>query len=369
LLTIPFFIFFFLPFFFLLNLLFFSAKNKRTEINSYLSPKMSMKEATQSRDGKITDADNVDFSTTAAKPALVKPTDVLIKVMSLSVNPVDAKKADGSFPNKAPFPRGFGSDLAGVIEEVGASVTRFKVGDEVYADLLGQSVFAEYIVTSERAPALKPKNLSFAEAAAVPLASVTALQVLRDHAEMKEGAKVCIFGGSGGVGIAAIQIAKILGASHITTTSSNVDFCKSLGADEVINYKETDVKEAMKGKDYDVVFDCVGGIEYWRCAQAGMKKGAKFVTITGDKASMNTVIAKFLARAFKYKIGLGKHYKLVLKKPSAQDLGILAEYIESDKMKVVLDGDELGFSAEGVQEMFTRIQGGRSKGKIIMKVA
>lgn len=329
-----------------------------------------MKEFRQIKLGNLSDSANLE-SVTSDKPTLSGPKEILIKVKALSINPVDYKIANGSFPIKKPFPRGFGSDVSGVIEAAGDECTKFKVGDEVYADLLAgnPSVFSEYIICSENYVAAKPTKLSFEEAAAVPLAALTALQCIRDHGNFKKGMKVCIFGGSGGVGIAAIQIAKILGASEIVTTSSNTSLCASLGATEVVNYREVDVNETLKGRNFDLVFDCVGGYDYWATANKCMAPGAEFVTITGDHGGMMNTVLKFLIRKFKNKIFLGKKYKFAFKKPSTSDLAQLSEWYDAEKMRVVLDGDLCEFTQSGVTGMFERVQSGRSKGKVVMKVA
>ena len=162
--------------------------------------------------------------------------DVLIEVRAASLNPLDYKlrtgKAKLAIPVEPPIP--LGCDVAGVVSATGGEVTRFNVGDEVFARLekLRMGGLAERVAADERVVAHKPTRASFIEAAAIPLAGLTALQALRDCAQLRAGQRVLIHAGAGGVGSLAIQIAKIMGLHVLTTTSGkNVDFVKSLGAD------------------------------------------------------------------------------------------------------------------------------------------
>jgi NADPH:quinone reductase-like Zn-dependent oxidoreductase len=183
-------------------------------------------------------------------------------LQAISINPVDYKILKGAFPNTAgPGETGWGSDVAGIVAAVGAEVTTLKVGDEVYSDAILHSPFATAVRIPAHKASKKPANLSFAEAATVPLAGQTALQALRDHGRMQPGFRVCVFGGSGGVGAFALQIAKALGASHVACTSSNKEMCERLGADQVVNYREADVGEVLAGGDFDIVFDTVRACE------------------------------------------------------------------------------------------------------------
>ena len=172
--------------------------------------------------------------------------DVLVKVLAISVNPADwhslrgkplfSRATLGLLRPKHPI---LGVDIAGQVEAVGSGVTQFKPGDEVYANLLdhGYGGFAEYVSVPVDVVALKPANLSFEEAAAVPMAAVTALQGLRHHGEIRPGQKVLVNGASGGVGTFAVQIAKSYGAEVTGVTSTrNIDLVRSLGADHVVDY-------------------------------------------------------------------------------------------------------------------------------------
>ena len=197
----------------------------------------------------------------AAEPT-VGDHDVLVEIHAAGVNLLDAKIRDGEFklflPYKAPFV--LGHDLAGVVTRVGPAVTRFTVGDEVYARPRDGRVgtFAQRIAVHEDDLAIKPASLSMAEAASVPLVALTAWQALVERAHLQPGQKVLIHAGSGGVGTYAIQLAKHLGATVATTTGTgNVEWVRDLGADVVIDYRSQDFERLLH--DYDVVLDSQGG--------------------------------------------------------------------------------------------------------------
>ncbi len=209
--------------------------------------------------------------------------DVLVQVRAAGVNALDSKIRDGEFklilPYRLPFV--LGNDLAGVVVRAGARVRKFQPGDEVYArpgkDRIG--TFAEFISVSEDDLAPKPARLTMEEAAAVPLAALTAWQALVEIAGLRKGQKVLIHAGSGGVGTFAIQLAKYLGATVATTTSAaNVDLVRRLGADVVINYREDDFETVLHG--YDVVLNSLGG-KTLRKSLRVLKPGGKLISISG----------------------------------------------------------------------------------------
>jgi NADPH:quinone reductase-like Zn-dependent oxidoreductase len=191
---------------------------------------------------------------------------VLVKVLAVSVNPADWRSMRGkplfsraTFGLLRPKYKILGGDIAGQVEAVGSGVTRFKPGDEVYANLLnhGYGGFAEYVSVPVEATSLKPTNLSFEEAAAVPMAAVTALQGLRHHGAIQPRQRVLINGASGGVGTFAVQIAKSFGPEVTGVTSTrNIDLVRSLGADHVVDYTKTDF--VRSGQRYDLIVDTVG---------------------------------------------------------------------------------------------------------------
>jgi NADPH:quinone reductase-like Zn-dependent oxidoreductase len=191
---------------------------------------------------------------------------VLVKVLAASVNAADwhSMRAKPAFSRAAlgwirPKHPILGVDVAGRVESVGTGVTGYMSGDEVYANLLdhGYGGFAEFVAVPLEVMAPKPGNLSFEEAAAVPMAGVTALQGLRHHGDIQPAQKVLINGGSGGVGSFAVQLAKAFGAEvTVVTSSDNVDMVRSLGADHVVDYTTTDFAES--GDRYDLILDTVG---------------------------------------------------------------------------------------------------------------
>ncbi|ARO58102.1 NADPH:quinone reductase [Bacillus cereus] len=188
--------------------------------------------------------------------------EVLAEIHAASINPIDFKIRDGKVKMllKYEMPLILGNDFSGVITKVGSKVTRFKVGDEIYARPRKNKIgtFAEYIAIHEDDIALKPKNLSFEEAASIPLVGLTSYQALHDIMQLQKGQKILIHAGSGGVGTFAIQLAKIMGATVTTTASeAGANLVTSLGADEIINYKTEKFEDILK--NYDGVFDTIGG--------------------------------------------------------------------------------------------------------------
>jgi len=208
---------------------------------------------------------------------------VLVRVHASSVNPVEWYGVSGPyfarFGNglRRPKDQTVGADLAGVVEAVGRNVTRFEPGDEVFG--VSGASWAEYTIAREDRLAKKPPNLSFEEAAAVPVAGVTALQALRDKGEVQTGEKVLINGASGGVGTFAIQLAKVLGADVTAVCSTgNVDQARSLGADRVVDYRKEDFTKL--GVRHDVVLDIAGSRSFLEIRRV-MTPEARFVLVGG----------------------------------------------------------------------------------------
>lgn len=203
---------------------------------------------------------------------------VLVRVHAAGVNPADWKVRDGTFKamGERPFPLILGFDVAGTVEAVGAGVTNVQAGEAVYADIHG-GAYAEYAAFPAELAASKPQTLDFVEAAAVPVAALTAWQALFDHAGLTAGQTVLIHGGSGGVGSFAIPFAKNVGARVITTGSArNHAYLRGLGADEVIDYNTTQFEEVAR--DVDVVLDTIGGDTEQRSWQT-LKRGGVLVSI------------------------------------------------------------------------------------------
>lgn len=216
------------------------------------------------------------------EPALGQD-DVLVEIHAAGLNPLDSKIRDGEFKLILPYRPSFilGHDMAGIVARVGSKVRRFKVGDEVYARPRDGRVgtFAELIAINEADLALKPKSLTMEQAASIPLVGLTAWQALVERAGLQKGQKVLIHAGSGGVGAFAIQLAKHLGATVSTTTSTaNVELVRSLGADVVIDYKKEDFEKVVSG--YDVVLNSLDGDTLQKSLNV-LKPGGKLISISG----------------------------------------------------------------------------------------
>src|SRR6476469_8876146 len=216
----------------------------------------------------------------------VGPNGVLVEVRAASVNPVDWKLRQGLLHAVMPvvFPVIWGCDLSGVVKEVGPAVTLFKPGDEVYGMKEGyvaktyRGTYAEYVVVPEKSLAAKPKTLSHQEAAAVPLAALTAWQAMVNQGRLKPGQRVLIHAGAGGVGVMAIQIAKAFGAYVAATASTrNQDLLRELGADEPMDY--TRGSAAGIQQKFDLVLDGIGK-SVWADSFRALKAGGRLVTLT-----------------------------------------------------------------------------------------
>ena len=331
-----------------------------------------MKAAILHKNGDPTESSVISVEDNIPKPVPGKG-EILVRVKAAAINPVDWKWIQGSFPGKK---SGLvGCDVAGVIDQIGPETSdQWKVGDEVYADAVAtMGSFAEYCRVQAVAASTKPENLTFQQAAALPLAGLTALQGLTTYGGLKEGMSVAILGGSGGVGSLAVQIAKALGAAHVYATGSSVEMIHSLGADTVINYTETSVVDALKGKDLDIVYDTVGGYDNWQAAQAGLKKGGTFVTIAGDGGnSLLAMIPGIAWRKFMSLLGAGPKYNLFLTntKPPAvvRDMKQLTELVESGKVKPILEERTFQLTTDSVHEMLKASMSHRAKGKLVLVV-
>ena len=304
--------------------------------------------------------------------------EVLAEIHAASINPIDFKIRDGKVKMllKYEMPLILGNDFSGVIVKVGSKVTRFKVGDEIYArprkDKIG--TFAEYIAIHEDDIALKPKNLSFEEAASIPLVGLTSYQALHDIMHLQQGQKILIHAGSGGVGTFAIQLAKIMGATVTTTASeAGANLVKSLGADEIINYKTENFEDILT--NYDAVFDTIGGSTLEKSFDI-IKSGGNIVSVSGmpnarfgkefGSGFFKTLLFSFASN--KLTALEKKHnaqYSFLFMKPSGDQLRIIANYIEAGKIKPVIDRV---FPFEDTQKAMEYSEGGRAKGKIIVKI-
>ncbi len=309
---------------------------------------------------------------------IVKETDVLVKVHAAGVNLLDSKIKDGEFKMILPYKPAFtlGHDVAGVVTKVGSKVSKFKVGDEVYARPADHRIgtFAEFISMNENDVALKPKNLSMEEAASIPLVGLTAWQALVEKAGLKKGQKVFIQAGSGGVGTFAIQLAKHLGATVATTTSAtNIDLVKSLGADIIIDYGKDDFETILK--DYDVVLNSQDTKTLEKSLRI-LKPGGKVISISGppdpdfgQQINANWLLKtamKFLSAGMRKKAKqLGVNYSFLFMRAQGKQLSEITKLIESGVIKPVMDKV---FPFEQTNEAMAYVETGRAKGKVVVKV-
>ncbi|MCS0673504.1 NADP-dependent oxidoreductase [Cytobacillus firmus] len=304
--------------------------------------------------------------------------EVLAEIHAASINPVDFKIRDGKVKLlvKYKMPLILGNDFSGVVAKVGAKVTRFKAGDEIYARPRKSKIgtFAEYIAIHEDDIALKPKNLSSEEAASIPLVGLTSYQALTDILQLQKGQKILIQAGAGGVGTFAIQLAKLMGATVATTASvAGANLVKSLGADEIINYKTEKFEEILK--NYDAVFDTLGG-EILEKSFEVIKSGGKIVSVSGlpnarfGKEYGSGFFKTLLFSAASHKLTAleKKHnvqYTFLFMKPSGEQLRLIANFIETGKIKPIIDKV---FPFEDAQKAMEFAESGRAKGKIILKI-
>ena len=304
--------------------------------------------------------------------------DVLIQIHAAGVNPVDSKIRDGEFKLILPYrlPLILGNDLAGVVVRVGSRARRFKPGDEVYArpqkDHIG--TFAEFIAVKEDAVALKPTSLTMEEAASIPLVGLTAWQALIEKGQLKNGQKVLIHAGSGGVGTLAIQLAKHVGATVATTTSArNIELVKRLGADIVIDYKKDDFSAILK--DYDVVLDTQGGNALEKSLRV-LKPGGKLIGIAGPpdpdfaKEMGASWFLKTVMRFLSYRIRKaakrhGVSYSFLFMRADGGQLSQIAKLIDAGAIKPVIDQV---FPFESTKEALTYVETGRVKGKVVIRI-
>ncbi len=289
--------------------------------------------------------------------------EVLVKVLAVSVNPADWHSMRG----KPLFARAtlgllrpkhaiLGGDIAGQVEAVGRGVTQFNPGDAIYANLLerGYGGFAEYVSVPVDVMSLKPANLSFEEAAAVPTAAVTALQGLRHHGEIEAGQRVLINGASGGVGTFAVQIAKSYGAEVTGVTSTrNLDLVRSLGADHVVDYATTDF--VSDGGTYDLILDAVGNRSVPDLRRALAEDGkAAVIGFTG--------VAKMIGVSLRG----GKAITMVSAHVTTKDLVLLSELIEAGKVRPEVDRR---YPFAEIPAAIAYLEQGHARGKVVVGIA
>lgn len=333
----------------------------------------TMKALTFKRYGK---SPEIDF-TEVACPAL-KADEILVKVYAAGLNPVDNMIPTGVFKAVLSFqlPATLGSDLSGVVTEVGSRVTRFKPGDAVFASIFDQGTgsLAEFAVVPESAAAMKPANLDFVQAASLPMVALTSWQALKERARLQPGQKVFIPAGSGGIGTFAIQLAKYLGATVGTTTSTgNVEWVSSLGADEVVDYKQQDFEKVLSG--YDVVLGTIRGDTLEKSVNI-LKPGGSIVSLIGPldvafaRARRLNVFLRLVFGLMSRKImRLSKKrdvtYSFLFVRPEGDQLTEIGKLLENEHVRPVIDKV---FLFEEAKNALAYLAQGRAKGKVVIKM-
>jgi len=308
----------------------------------------------------------------------IKPTEMLVQVHAVGLNPVDNMIPKGMFKPFLQFqlPAVMGSDVAGVVVEVGSQVSRFKVGDAIFASTfdLSMGTLAEFATVPEHAAAPKPANLDFAEAASIPMVGLTAWQAIKERAQIKAGQKVFIPAGAGGIGTFAIQLAKYLGAQVGTTTSTaNVDLVKRLGADEIIDYKKHSFEKVLQG--YDMVLGTLTGDQIEKSLQI-VKPGSSIVSLVGPpdaafaRARGMNFLMKFVFGLLSRKIirqakQRAAEYSFFFVRPDGRQLAEIGKLIEATHILPVIDKV---FPFEQTIEALAYLEAGRAKGKVVVRV-
>jgi len=304
--------------------------------------------------------------------------DVLIEIHAAGLNVLDSKIKSGAFKLILPYgmPLVLGHDVAGVVTRVGSRVRQFKVGDEVYSRVPDRRIgtFAQFIAVNENDVAPKPRNITMEEAASIPLVGLTVWQALVETADLKKAQKVFIQAGSGGVGTFAIQLARHLGATVATTTSSaNSDLVKRLGADVVIDYRKDDFEKVLQ--NYDVVLHSQDAAALQKSLRV-LKPGGTLVSISGppDPAFARGIGAPWFVRLIVRLLSAGVRkragrrdlkYAFLFMRASGHQLREITRLIEAGAIRPVIDRV---FPFESTNEALTYIEAGRAKGKVVVKI-
>ncbi len=294
--------------------------------------------------------------------------EVLIKVQAASVNPYDWHFMRG-LPYfvrlmagiARPKERRLGADGAGYVEAVGRNVTQFKAGDAVFGTCRG--AFAEYACAPERALARKPDNVTFEQAATVPIAGLTALQGLRDKGNIRAGVTVLINGAAGGVGTFAVPIAKSFGAEVTGVCSTrNVEMVRSIGAEEVVDYTHEDF--TRRGRRYDLLFDCIGNHSLRECRRVMNPKGI-FIGVGGATGRWMFGLFVRAIAALVLSPFLNQKFLTFMAKPNSEDLAAIAELVAAGKLTPVIDRR---YGLNDVPEAIRYLEAGHARGKVVITV-
>ncbi|EMV1559573.1 NADP-dependent oxidoreductase [Enterobacter ludwigii] len=335
--------------------------------------KKTMKAFTFKRYGKSPELgfDDIDFPSPGDD-------EILVKVYAVGLNPIDNMIPTGMFKRVLHFslPATLGSDVSGVVVATGRRVTRFNAGDEVFASIFdrGTGSLAEFVRVPENLAALKPATLDFVQAASLPMVGLTSWQALTERAKLRAGQKVFIPAGSGGIGSFAIQLAKHLGATVGTTTSTaNIDWVSRLGADEVVDYKKQEFEKVLSG--YDIVLGTIRGDAIEKSTQI-LKPGGKIVSLIGP---LDTAFARerHLNVFLRFVLGLlsrkimrlskkrGLTYSFLFVRPDGSQLSQIAELMDAQRIKPVID-NVFPFAETG--DAFAYLARGHAKGKVVVKI-
>jgi alcohol dehydrogenase len=304
--------------------------------------------------------------------------DVLVEIHAASINPIDFKIRDGKVKMLLSYkmPLVLGNDFSGKVIQTGSKVSKFQIGDEVYGRPRKNRIgtFAEYLSVHEDDVSLKPENLTFEEAASLPLVGLTSWQAFHEILQLKPDQKILIHAGAGGVGTFAIQLAKEMGVFVATTASEKgFDLVSSLGADRVINYREEKFEEILN--EYDAVFDTLGGDVLDRSFRL-LKPHGKIVSVSAVpnrrfaaennlgfiKRLLFSVVSRNIS-ALEKKFNVDYHFLFM--KPSGEQLEKIKHLVEKGSIRPVIDRV---YSLEEAQEAVQYVETGRAKGKVVIQV-
>lgn len=299
-----------------------------------------------------------------------KDNDILIKVHSASVSPLDwrlvaatpflARLENGLTKPKNPL---LGADISGHVEAVGSNITQFKVGDAVFGEKFktGLGGLAEYVCGTEDNFVLKPENITFAQAATVPVSGLSALQALRDKGNIQRGHEVLVNGASGGVGTFAVQLARAFGATVTGVCSTrNLDLMRSVGTTYVIDYTNTDFTDT--GKQYDIIIDTVGNHSITALKRVLKPHGAAVIVGFSTFSGLLThAITGAIQSSKTQKLGLLGTFK-----PNSADLLVLQGYLASGQLAPVIDRT---YPLKETAEALRYLRTGRARGKIVIEIS